>query len=291
VIPPPTVAGSSIKGKVMRSIIFGSLLAFSIILNIGTVTVSSVATTVSGLFESVTGMGTVLGAAGEGLSLAQARLATKEADLKTKEGHLKTAEAKIVDLTGELDCAKATNTQLDGDLNAARKKNAELLQEVAVFRKAQIVKYRGKKYFLQYAVSDTSSRISKRTATGASRNLAATFGEAWPVAGTAVIVTATTLELYDACVIMQDLHELDVAFNPNADFGAAKEVCGLRVPSADEIWAKVTSSPGEAWAKAKAAMPDLPEMPDIPGLWDAIWSVDWELRNPLEGYELRLPGQ
>jgi hypothetical protein len=261
----------------MRSIILGFLLAFSIVLNIGTLAVTSVATVVSGLFESVTGIGSVLGAAGEGLSLVQARLATTE-------GKLTTARATNVDLTGELDTEKGKNAKMKAALDIAAKKSADLdiqlkgikkengdllrqnadqLQKIADLEKAKLVTYRGNKRLLQDAVSDTSRRISTRTATGASRNLAATFGEAWPVAGTAVIVTATTLELYDACVIMQDLHELDVAFNPNADFGAAKDVCGLRVPTVDEIWEKLKSSPGEAWALAKGALPDLPEMPEI----------------------------
>lgn len=266
----------------MRSFILGTLLTLSILLNIATMTVSGVATVVSGLFQSVTGIGTVLGVAGEGLSHLQARLAATEADLKA-------AKAKNVDLTRELNSAKSRTTQLDGELAAARKKtaglefelkgtkkkNAELLQEVADFKGAKLVTYRGNKRLLQDAVSDTSRRISTRTATGASRNLAATFGEAWPVAGTAVIVTATTLELYDACVIMRDLHELDVAFNPEAAFGAdAKEVCGLRVPTAEEIWAKVKNSPGEAWAMAAAVMPDLPDMPDF-----RMPEIDWEFWN------------
>lgn len=215
-----------------------------------------------------------MGAAGEALSLAQAQLATTEADLET-------AKAKNVDLAGELNSEKVRVTQLDGDLKATKKKNAELLREVADLKGAKLVTYRGNKRLLQDAVGDTSQRISTRTATGASRNLAATFGEAWPVAGTAVIVTATTLELYDACVIMQDLHELDVAFNPEAAFGAdAQEVCGLRVPTTEEIWAKVKSSPGDVWRIATEALPGLPEMPK-----DYVLSLPWgdyELKYPWE---------
>lgn len=267
-IPLPVVAGSDNKGKPMRSIILGVLLAFSIVLNIGTLAVTSVATVVSGLFESVTGMGTVLGVVGERLSSIEKRLATAEAELET-------AKASNLKLDGELTSERRKTAALDVELKGTKEKNAELLQEVADFKGAKLVTYRGNKRLLQDAVSDTSRRISTRTATGASRNLAATFGEAWPVAGTAVIVTATTLELYDACVIMRDLHELDVAFNPKAAFGAdAKEVCGLRVPTAEEIWAKVKNSPGEAWAVAEAVMPDLPDMPDF-----RMPEIDWEFWN------------
>lgn len=280
-IPLPTVAGSDNRGRMMRSIILGFLLAFSIVLNIGTLAVTSVATVVSGLFESVTGIGSVLGAAGEGLSLVQARLAKTEGDLKTKEADLKTAKAKNVDLTGKLETAKARNTKLTADLKVTTDKNVKLLQEVADLKAERIVTYRGNKHLLKYAVSDTSRRVSSRTATGASRNLAATFGEAWPVAGTAVIVTATTLELYDACVIMRDLHELDLAFNPEAASDAGeKEVCGMKVPTAEEIWAKIRNSPGEVWRMVTEALPDLPEMPK-----DYILSLPWgdyEFKYPWE---------
>lgn len=255
----------------MRSIILGLLLAFSIVLNIGTLTVTSVATVVSGLFESVTGMGTVLGLAGERLSSIEKRLTTAEAEIKT-------AKASNLKLDGELQSERRKTATLDADLKGAKKKNVALLQEVADLKGAKLVTYRGNKRLLQDAVGDTSRRISTRTATGASRNLAATFGEAWPVAGTAVIVTATTLELYDACVIMQDLHELDVAFNPDAAFGAdAKEVCGLRVPTAEEIWSKIKSSPGEVWTTVTEALPDL------------LDTSGWKVPNPLDDYVLELP--
>lgn len=273
-IPLPMVAGSYIKGKHMRSIILGSLLALSIVLHIGTIALTGVATVVTGLFESVTGIGTVLGAAGEALSAAEADLKTTKAKNAQLTGELETSKTKNAQLDNELRSERKKVVNLDADLKGTKKKNLALLQEVADLKGSKLVTYRGNKRLLQHAVSDTSSRISTRTATGASRNLAATFGEAWPVAGTAVIVTATTLELYDACVIMRDLHELDVAFNPEADFGVdAQAVCGMKVPSKEEIWAKVKSSPGEAWAKAKAAMPDLPDMPDF--YLPEMPEIDW----------------
>lgn len=270
-IPLPTVAGSDNRGRMMRSIILGFLLTLSILLNIGTITVTSVATMVSGLFTSVTGIGSVLGAAGEGLSLVHARLATTE-------GKLDAEKAKNAKVTADLDTATKKTADLDAKLTVKLQENAALRQEVADLKAERLVTYRGNKRLIKDAVSDTSRRISTRTATGASRNLAATFGEAWPVAGAAVIVAATTAELYDACVIMQDLHELDVAFNPEAAFGAdAQDVCGLRVPTAEEIWEKIKSSPGEVWRMATEALPGLPNM------------TEWDVANPLEGYVLRLP--
>jgi hypothetical protein len=120
---------------------------------------------------------------------------------------------------------------------------------------------------LSEAVEETTQRVTKRTTAGATRNVAATFGEAIPVIGVGVVVAATAWELKDACDTMKDLHELEVALDPTkASDASVQEVCGMKVPSKEEIWEKVKASPGEAWANAKAAMPDLPEMP----------SVDWK---------------
>ena len=252
----------------MRSFILVFGLAFSILLHVGMLTSAGLASVISNAFGSVFGVGTVLGVAGEGLTLAQKRLATSEADLKTtkaKNAQLArerdAAKANISRLDGELGTARKKTASLDADLKGTKKKNLELLREVSDFRSAKLVMYRGNKRLLQHAVSDTSSRISKRTAAGASRNLAATFGEAWPLAGTAVIVAATAMELHDACVIMRDLHELEVAFNPELAFAPeAQAVCGMKVPTKQELWEALRASPSAAWKNVRQAIPDVPPL-------------------------------
>jgi hypothetical protein len=105
--------------------------------------------------------------------------------------------------------------------------------------------------------------------------VAATFGESIPVIGVGVVVAATAWELKDACDTMKDLHELEVALDPaKAKDASVQEVCGLRVPSKEEIWEKVKSSPGAAWQMAKDAMPELPEMPDF--AMPTIPEIDWK---------------
>jgi hypothetical protein len=132
------------------------------------------------------------------------------------------------------------------------------------------VTHGGRKKLVSEAVEQTTQRVTKRTAAGATRNVAATFGEAVPVIGVGVVVAATAWELKDACDTMKDLHELEVALNPEkANDASVQEVCGLRVPSKEEIWAKVKASPGAAWQMAKDAMPELPELPSIDWkFWD-----------------------
>lgn len=272
--------GRNNRERSMRCKILGILLFLSIGFNVLTVSVSAVASAVSGLFEGVTGIASVLGVAGELLADAKSKQAKAETDLKASttrnaqlNQELETSRTRLNQQNIELETARKKITTLDADLSTTKKRNGELLTEVAELRRSNLVTYRGNRRLIQHAVSDTSSRISSRTATGASRNIAATFGEAVPVAGTAIIVAATALELNDACVIMQDLHELDVAFNPEKAVGPeVKEVCGMRVPSADELWATVKASPGDVWDGAKAAIPDVPEL-DTSRLTDWIGSV------------------
>lgn len=157
----------------------------------------------------------------------------------------------------------SVKTRLTTDLEVSNRKVAALEAEVERLKPRQVT-YRGQKKLLEEAVADTTERVSRRTAVGASRNVAATFGEAVPMVGIGVVVAATVWELTDACETMKDLQALEVAMDPGkARADDVTEVCGLTVPSKEEIWAKMKTSPGEAWGKAKEAMPDLPEMPKV----------------------------
>ncbi len=120
------------------------------------------------------------------------------------------------------------------------------------------------------AVRDTTSRIAERTAIATSRNVAATGAEAIPFWGIAVIVAATAYELKVACDTMRDLHELDLAFDPDAALDPERsQACGAEVPTASEIWTQVAASPAAAAQAARAAYDDLPPL-DLPDWWGAI---------------------
>lgn len=218
----------------------GVFLGLSLLLNVLVVSVTSVATAVGGLFEAVTGVASVISV----LASDTRRLTRDVADLRVKN-------------------------------SAITKRNTALLREVADLRKDRIVVYRGNKRLIRDAVSDTSKRVVKRTAVGAGRNLGSVFGEALPMVGTAVIVSSTAWELHDACEIMKDLHELDIAFNPGSNFGPeASEVCGLRVPTEKEVWETIKGSPDKVWTQAKETFNELPE-------FDSAWLTGWVTDFPL----------
>ncbi|MGM0586289.1 MAG: hypothetical protein ACQEUZ_16700 [Pseudomonadota bacterium] len=78
------------------------------------------------------------------------------------------------------------------------------------------------------------SRIGRRVARGAARNVGALPAESVPWIGAGVAVAVTALELKDACDTMKDLRALEPAPGGGAD-GTTGEVCGLEVPSLAEI--------------------------------------------------------
>ena len=155
---------------------------------------------------------------------------------------------------------------LSDDLVRKEAKVVSLTDEVADLRTPKSVTYRGQKRLLAEAVEDTAARVSRRTAAGAARNAGSVVAEAIPVAGVAVVLGVTAWDLKDACDTMTDLHELELAFDSEATSGAS-EVCGLTVPTKDEVWAIVKASPGVAWDAAAAYVPDLPEL--------SIPKIDW----------------
>ncbi len=158
------------------------------------------------------------------------------------------------------------------DLDVKTRRVASLTDEVATLKNPKSVTYRGQKRLLAEAVEDTAARVSRRTAAGAARNAGSVVAEAIPVAGVAVVLGVTAWDLKDACDTMTDLHELELAFNPSVSPDPeASEVCGLTVPTKDEVWTTVKASPGVAWEVAASYLPDLPEF--------TVPKIDWSPWN------------
>lgn len=236
--------------RITKTLIFGILLTASLSLNIATVAFSSVAMLVSSAYEAVTGAASVAGSL------------RRDVDAKTN---------KIATLADELDLK---NRQI-----------ASLSDEVVSLKQARKVTYRGQTRLLSEAVEDTTHRVSRRMAAGATRNAGSVVAEAIPIAGIAVIIGVTAWDIKDSCDTMKDLHELDLAFNPSAALDPeATEVCGMQVPTKDEVWQAVRSSPGKAWNGAKTYLPDLPDLttawdsaadyiPDLPKI--GMPKIDW----------------
>ncbi len=83
---------------------------------------------------------------------------------------------------------------------------------------------------------DTAAKVSKRLATNVTRNLASLPSKAAPYLGAAVLVASTSLDIYDACQILKDMNHMLSSVGEEEE---QTEVCGQKVPSADELKASV----------------------------------------------------
>lgn len=243
----------------VRYFLLIAVLVASLALNVATIAVSAVATVVSTVFEAVTGSVSVAGALQRDLVVERKRasgLATEVTDIKARNLR---SQAEVNDLKQQVAIGKRRAATLNDDLV-----------------KAKTVSIRGRRIPMAEAVGETAERIAQRTAAGASKNIAATFGESVPFYGIAVVVAATAWEMKDACATMNDLHDLDVAFNPEkASAPDVTEVCGLKVPTKEELWQMVKHSPGKAVEIAKGVLPDLPdfEVPELPDF--EVPEINW----------------
>ena len=107
-------------------------------------------------------------------------------------------------------------------------------------------------------------------------NVAAAGGEALPFVGIGIIVGATAYEASEACATMADIYDLQVAVDPTQANPEDRDVvCGIEVPTKEELWEGIKSAPGAAWDKAVAAgrgtadWAQSLERPDFSGTWDA----------------------
>ena len=239
------------------SVLMMLIMAASLALNVAMAVVPAVAAAVAGVVEAVSGATTI-----------RKRTATRTAAL----------EARAARAEGRAAAAAA-------DLNTERIARRAATAELAEARAARQVTYRGVRRTASQAVADTSDRLARRVATASARNVGSTFAEALPVVGIGVIAAATAWELHDACEMMKEVRELDVALNPDrAVPPEAVAVCGLKAPTQDEIWTAVTESPARAWQGAQGLYSGLPDL-SLGRFWDASLGMfratyDWAFGSP-----------
>ena len=218
---------------------------------------------------------TTEGIAAKGALAAVASITSVAADLGIK---LAINEKVITDLRGELDASEEVATGLRGELAANKKVITDLGNELATKSKAIIdlgiklaaieIVATGLKNRLdanKKAVSQITKRITRRTIVGVGRNITAAYAEAIPVYGVAVILGVTSWELYDACQTMKDMDEIIRSMDIH-DTVEKDKACGVEVPSKEEIFKAIKSSPGKVLASVREFGVDIPEdaLEDIP---------------------------
>ena len=65
-----------------------------------------------------------------------------------------------------------------------------------------------------------------------------------------------------ADIVEEELLSQMLLHETNAEF--IERVCGMAVPTEEEIWTAIKASPGAAWDAAKGALDGLPSMPEVP---------------------------
>lgn len=188
-----------------------------------------------------------------------------EAHIARLEEDIDVKHRKISSLTDEIEVRGARISDLSDELRLKDARIARLGDELAgkaddAVRYSDSIIYRGSRRTLAEAVTDTNGRIAARTATAATRNASSVFAEAIPYLGIAAMLGVTAYDLKDSCDTIKDLHALDVAIDPSKEFGPEEtEVCGLSVPTKDEVWLKVKSGSKDVWENAGDHIPSLPE--------------------------------
>ncbi|WP_156127730.1 hypothetical protein [Pseudooceanicola atlanticus] len=166
---------------------------------------------------------------------------------------------------------KVRTSAMDAELRQLRTDNASLRSRNQSLTKRASTS-RAETRALKGKVGDLSRRMASRTAKVTGANIASMGAESLPFIGVAVVVAATTYEVKSACDTMHDLSELELAVDPMAEIDP-DTVCGISVPSRDEVLVLVKSSPGMAWDKAKEVYSGLPSMPSMPSM------PDWNIRE------------
>jgi len=267
-------------------LVFVMLLVASLAVNVASFTVNSVSLVIGTVIEAVTGVQGVISS-------------FRKQEVKLVE---KTAEATVLRETAASDAralkaVAAEKAALQTEIRAAKKTtdrwikqavtNALALEEkrvalsvataeVVQLKAARRVVYEGLDMPVQEAVTRATRKIKVRTVNLATADLSATAAQALPWIGVAVVVAATGFDLKMSCDTMKDMRDIEVAVNPGAaDDPDVDRVCGLKVPTEDEIWAAIKASPGAVWQNAKEALNWLPAMPTMPEFgWPSLTEVE-----------------
>ncbi|WP_289042691.1 hypothetical protein [uncultured Aliiroseovarius sp.] len=233
-------------------------------------TVESVAFLTTNAIEMATGLASVSTSALTGKSSLENQLAAEKVKSRNQAKTIERLENRSSRLSKEtkLASAKADALQLE---------NNKLKAE-------QHVTFRGKTMSAKAASVQVTGGIQARTKGVAVTNLASVVGESIPFYGIAIIAGATTYELKAACDTMEDLYDLQIALNPEETSDESRSfVCGLQVPTKDEIWQSMADSPSKAWSTAVSAYDGSSEWiskleaPDFTGRWSRMmaWLSGW----------------
>lgn len=132
-------------------------------------------------------------------------------------------------------------------------------ERMAVAKAAEQAKSKARKasQLVANSVRSAAKKITKSTVA----NVGALFGEAIPYVGAGVVVATTAYEVKTACEMMTDLRDIEDAI---VELGGVLTetstadrdiVCGIDMPTQEEIVASITAAPNKALEGAMNALP------------------------------------
>lgn len=124
--------------------------------------------------------------------------------------------------------------------NERLNKRNKALEKSAVRHKVRLTKAR-----------NISKRIARRTARNATMNLSSVVGESVPYLGAGVIVAVTAADLKDGCDTLTDIDEMLSIIDAEAQNDMTSHVCGMQVPSVEEVMLNVRDQIGGTVSQAK----------------------------------------
>ena len=97
-----------------------------------------------------------------------------------------------------------------------------------------------------------SSKLAARSVRSAGRNVTSSFAESIPLIGVAVVAGELAWDVYDACETMKDANELNSIFGNSLE--DQSKVCGIKVPTKDELLAQAKNNWQSAYQTAAESM-------------------------------------
>lgn len=101
-----------------------------------------------------------------------------------------------------------------------------------------------------------SQRVTKRVARNVAKNVAAIPTEAIPYFGVAAVVTITALDVKDGCDTVRDVNQMMEILEFDRTDTDEQEVCGIAIPSAEEVLENIKQDLGGTTHVAKERISD-----------------------------------
>lgn len=156
--------------------------------------------------------------------------------------------------TKRISDVKIATERLAAERTVLMAANRTLENRNSFLAKAQVALEQKQKVHIA-AMKKISTKVAFRSIKNAARNFSSMVLEAVPYVGTGVMVAVTALDIDDACNNVRDLNEMNkVAGLPGED---STKVCGIRVPSREEILAQVKLKGQNAYKAAADSIENL----------------------------------